>query len=80
MKSIMRIFNINRNNRLSTCKIVDGTNKGRFVHVAYWISGRILGKYISINIPIPKIFQEKLAKDERFYTEKEWDEMFPDPT
>lgn len=76
----MKIFNFNRNNRLSTCKIVDLTTKGRWIHIAHWISGRILGKYISINIPIPKMFREQLETDERFLTKQEYNQVFNLPT
>ena len=39
----MRIFNFGRSNRVSVCRLVDDYG----VFDGWWISGRILGRYIS---------------------------------
>jgi hypothetical protein len=45
----MTFFNFGRNNRLSTCRIVDNDDYG--LQTGYWLSGRVFGCYISVEIP-----------------------------
>jgi len=44
-----RLFNFGRNNRLSLGRIVADDDCG--LQVAWWLSGRIFGRYISVIIP-----------------------------
>lgn len=74
----MKIFNINRNNRLHCYGIVRSTTHGRFIHVSRWLSGRVLG--VRINLVIPILFREKFKEGERFHTKQEYKEMFKIPT
>lgn len=74
----MKIFNFNRNNRLGVMNVVRSTNKGRWIHVSYWVSGRIFGKYISFTVPV--IFRKRFQEGERFLTKQEYNEVFNIPT
>ena len=52
----MRLFNFGRNNRLSITPVVirdayAETDEPAWWQVAWWINGRILGRYVSFNIP-----------------------------